>query len=177
MQDTFDGSEGLVNGLYYADQVKHVLMSVGMNYPLERILLFCPIFWKGVTGFTLCLPCCLCTLYAASHVHSMNPKFLLHRELLKEISPELKHIFVKFRLETGHREVHSFITLSRRHADDEQEFHSLTTEEGGHRIGYFFVIVQSLSNGATSSLTFTNERTIPNGICVDERKQFNAVNK
>ena len=36
----------------------------------------------------------------------MNPKFLLHRELLKEISPELKHIFVKFRLETGHRDVH-----------------------------------------------------------------------
>ena len=29
---------------------------------------------------------------------SMNPKFLSHRELPKEISPELKHIFVKFRL-------------------------------------------------------------------------------
>ena len=67
--------------------------------------------------------------------------------------------------------------MSRRHDNDEQEFHSLTTEESGHCIGYFFVIVQSLSKGATSSLTFTNERTIPNGICVGGRKQFNAVNK
>ena len=57
-------------------------------------------------GFTLCSPCRLGTLPAASHVHSMNPKFLSHRELLKEISPELKHIFVKFRLETGHWKVH-----------------------------------------------------------------------
>ena len=66
----------------------------------------CSIFQKGATGFTLHSPYCLGTLYAVSHVHSMNPKFLSHRELLKEIGPELKHIFVKFRLETGHREVH-----------------------------------------------------------------------
>ena len=42
----------------------------------------------------------------ASHVHSLIPKFLWHRELLKEIGPELKHVFVKFRLKTGHQWIH-----------------------------------------------------------------------
>ena len=36
---------------------------------------------------------------------ALIPKFPLHQESLKEISPELKHVVVKFRLETGHREV------------------------------------------------------------------------
>ena len=47
MQDTFDGSESLVNGPSHADRVKHVLMSVGMNYPSERVLLFAPSFRKA----------------------------------------------------------------------------------------------------------------------------------
>ena len=34
--------------------------------------------------------------------HCVTPNFLLSPELLKEIAPELKHIFVRFRLETGH---------------------------------------------------------------------------
>ena len=45
--DTFDGSESIVNGPFYVDRVKHVLMSVGMNYPSERILLFAPSFRKA----------------------------------------------------------------------------------------------------------------------------------
>ena len=45
--DTFDGSKSLANGLFYVDRVKHALMSVGMNYPLERILLFAPSFRKA----------------------------------------------------------------------------------------------------------------------------------
>ena len=34
-----------------------------------------------------------------SRVDSLIPKFLQHQELHEEIDPELKHVFVKFRLE------------------------------------------------------------------------------
>ena len=34
------------------------------------------------------------------------PNFPLHRESLKEIGPELKHIFLGFCLETGHCQTH-----------------------------------------------------------------------
>ena len=42
------------------------------------------------------------------------PKFPLHQELLKEIGPELKHVFVRFRLETGHRQTHRKLTKASR---------------------------------------------------------------
>ena len=52
-----------------------------------------------------------CDMTFAPHIAAgmklwLRHKFLLHRELLKEIGPEFKHIIVKFRLKTGHREVH-----------------------------------------------------------------------
>ena len=50
---------------------------------------------EGVTGFMLHSSYHCYTLCTASRVNSLIPKFLLHRESLKEIGPELKHIFVR----------------------------------------------------------------------------------
>ena len=44
LEDTFDVLESIAIGLFCADQVKHVLMGVGMNCPSVRILLFPPSF-------------------------------------------------------------------------------------------------------------------------------------
>ena len=42
------------------------------------------------------------------------PKFPLHQESLKEIGPELKHVFVKFCLETGRWQIHRDWTKAQR---------------------------------------------------------------
>ena len=57
--------------------------------------------------FVVC-SCCVhhATVMRCVPLAALIPKFPLHQESLKEISPELKHIFVKFRLETGHHQIH-----------------------------------------------------------------------
>ena len=42
-----DKMESVVNGPFCVDRVKHALMSVGMNCPSERVLLFAPSFRKA----------------------------------------------------------------------------------------------------------------------------------
>ena len=58
---------------------------------------------EGVAGFTLCSTTVIMR-YVPPAVSF--PIFPLHHELLKEIGPELKHVFVRFCLETGHRQIH-----------------------------------------------------------------------
>ena len=49
---------------------------------------------------TTCSSYCYDALCTVRRVNSLIHKFLQHRELLKEIGPELRHVFAKFRLET-----------------------------------------------------------------------------
>ena len=50
--------------------------------------------------------CSNCYLMRTVPLVMSLPIFPPYRELLREIGPELKRIFVKFRLETGHHQIH-----------------------------------------------------------------------